>query len=163
MTWKIEKRTLNGLETYCIVSGNGAMRHASTEEVDMWTDILKLKAERDALVDSINKLGLMVQETLKTHTGSGIKEKVPSTSAPSTSSSSTAASSTSGSASSSSPSAKKDPVTGGTVVGTSSGFGKRAWTEDMAKTYAKKTKKWPENFTPSEELRARYAKNYGVK
>lgn len=162
MSWKIEKRTLNGLETFVIVSANGAMRHASMEEVDMWLDILKLKAERDALVDSINKLGQAVVETLKTHTGAGIKEKVSSTSTSTSTSTSSSSASAPASSSAATSTAKKDPVTGGTVVGTSAGFGKREWTEDMAKTYAKKTKKWPENFTPSSELRERYAKQYGV-
>jgi len=181
MSWKIEKKSLNGLEAYVIVSSNGAMRHATTEEVDLWTDLMKKTAIIEEMLTLFNKLGLKCEDMVKTHKGRGLKPETSSSSSSSSSSksalSSSGASTSSGSSSSSS-SSKKDTVSstssphsssssasssgssspaavGSATPGSDfrSGFGKRdsSISADIARKYFKKLGKWPSTYTPTDE------------
>ena len=71
-TWKMEKKLLHGLESWVITNTNGAMRHASVEEVDMWSRITTLETEKTDLLQRLNKFGYTIENILKSALGRGI-------------------------------------------------------------------------------------------
>lgn len=144
MSWKIEKKMLNGLDTHVIISSNGAMRHASSEEVDMWNDILKLQKEKQELLDFINKTALKAAEIIKAKTGHSPKEAAPVAA--------TSVKVEEKKKDEKKPEEKKEeakPTT--SVSSTPSGFGKATTSPEMARRFKKKMGRWPEGYTPTDE------------
>lgn len=74
MTWKIEKKSLQGLDTWVVTSGNGVSRFASEVEVDMWTQILTLTKAKADICEALNKFGFKIEGILKAETGKGITD-----------------------------------------------------------------------------------------
>lgn len=73
-TWKIEKKALQGLDTWVITSTNGVSRFATEVEVDMWTQILALTHTKTSMVEMLNKFGFKIEGVVKEHTGKGITD-----------------------------------------------------------------------------------------
>ena len=74
ITWKIEKKALQGLDTWVITSQNGVSRFATEVEVDMWTQILALTKTKTDMVEMLNKFGFKIEGIVKEHTGKGITD-----------------------------------------------------------------------------------------
>lgn len=152
MNWKMEKKTLNGLETHCVISANGAMRYASAEEVDLWADLLKLKAEKDELLEFLNKFGFRIEKIIKDKTGKGLQDdkvavKLADTKAKTEEKKAKEADKP-----------KEGEKNGKTEPSPGMGFGKRsdppAVSESMAEKFKKKFGRWPSGYKPAEEKRA---------